>query len=136
MATTRVVLSGPLFSGEAASAAADFANSLAGEVADIAKTWIMLDTERMDKSGRGGTGAAAGGVQLTGGGGRYTITGGIREGVYAWPWLEGTSKRNESTKFRGYHTFRRTRLRLRKQISPLAEMRLAAYIDRMGGGEG
>jgi hypothetical protein len=125
-----------LFSGEAAAAAPDFTNSLAGEVAEVAKTWIMLDTERMDKSGRGGTGAAAGGVQLTGGGGSYTVSGGIREGEFSWPWLEGVSKRNESTGFRGYSSFRRTRLRLRKQISPLAEMRLAAYIDRMGGGEG
>ena len=135
MATTRVVISGPIFSGAAAQAAAEFTDSLASEVAEIGRDWIRLDTERMDRSGRGGTGRAAGGVQLTGGGTSYTISGGIRQGEYSWPWLEGTSKRNQSTGFRGYGSFRRTRLRMRKQIRPYAESQLAAYIIRMGGSE-
>jgi hypothetical protein len=133
VATTRVIISGPIFSGAAAQAAAEFTDSLAGEVAEIGATWIKLDTERMDRSGRGGTGRAAGGVQITGGGSSYTIRGGIREGEYSWPWLEGTSPRNASTGFKGYGSFRRTRLRMRKQIRPYAEAELAAYIIRMGG---
>ncbi|MGH3402671.1 MAG: hypothetical protein ACRDRJ_09215 [Streptosporangiaceae bacterium] len=133
MATTKVILSGPLFDGTADAAARDFVNSLAAEVAAIGRDWIKLDTQRMDKSGRGGTGAAAGGVQLTGSGGSYTISGGIRKGEYAWPWLEGTSKRNESTGFKGYHTFRRTRLRMRTQVTPFAQAQMEKYITQMGG---
>jgi hypothetical protein len=87
-------------------------------------------------TGRGGTGAAAAGVEgPTGGNGAYTISGGIREGKYSWPWLEGTSRRNQTTDFPGYKTFRRTRLRMRKQLKPYAESQLAAYIERMGGSE-
>jgi hypothetical protein len=134
MATTKVVLSGPLFDGQAAAAAKDFADSLAHEVADIGRDWIRLEAMGMDKSGRGGTGRAAGGVMLAGGDGTYVIYGGIRKGEYAWPWLEGTSRRNRSTKFGGYHTFRRTRLRMRKQVTPYAQAKLEQYLLRMGGG--
>jgi hypothetical protein len=135
MATTKVVLSGPLFTGEAAAAAKDFADSLADEVAQIGRDWIRLDTVRMNKSGRGDTGRAAAGVELSGGNGRYIISGGIREGEYAWTWLEGTSKRNQSTGFKGYGSFRRTRLRMRKQVTPFAQQRIEEFLARMGGGE-
>ena len=133
MATTRIKLSGPLFDGQADEAAADFLKSLVREVAEIGVDWIKLETYKMDKSGRGGTGAAAGGVQLTGAGTSYTISGGVREGEYNWPWLEGTSKRNVGSEFKGYKTFRRTRLRMRKQVTPYAQELLTGYLARMGG---
>ena len=133
MATTKVILSGPLFDGQADAAAADFTRSLTLEIAEIGRDWIKLDTGRMDKSGRGGTGAAAAGVDLVGQGLNYVISGGIRERMYSWPWLEGTSKRNQSTGFRGYGTFRRTRLRMRKQVTPFAQAKLNEYLARMGG---
>jgi len=134
VATTKVILSGPLFDGQAAAAAADFTDSLAGEIAEIGRTWIRLDTDRMVKSGSD-TGAAAAGVELAGGNGQYVIKGGIRKGEYDWPWLEGTSRRNMSTGFKGYSTFKRTRLRMRKQVTPFAQQRLEEYLIRMGGGE-
>jgi hypothetical protein len=133
MATTKVTLTGPIFDGQAATAAAEFTRALSSEIAEIARDWIKLDTTRMDKSGRGGTGAAAGGVKLAGSGDNWVISGGISEGNYAWPWLEGTSKRNKSTQFAGYHTFRRTRARMRRQVTPYAQAELQAFIGRMGG---
>lgn len=133
MATTRIKLSGPLFDGQADEAARDFLATLTREVAEIGQTWIRLETLKMDRSGRGGTGRSAEGVRLTGAGTSYTISGGVREGEYSWPWLEGTSKRNEGSKFKGYKTFRRTRLRMRKQVTPYAQDLLAAYLARMGG---
>ena len=136
MATTKVILSGPLFDGQASEAARDFTDSLAHEVAEIGRDWIRIEATGMDKSGRGGTGKAAGGVEgPIGSNGAYVIRGGIREGKYAWPWLEGDSKRNQSTGFKGYHTFRRTRLRMRKQVQPFAQARLEQYLLMMGGGE-
>jgi hypothetical protein len=134
MATTKVTITGPVFDGQAAIAARDFTRALSTEIAEIARDWIKLDTARMDKSGRGGTGAAASGVKLAGSGQNWTVSGGINKGVYAWPWLEGTSKRNQSTPFKGYHTFRRTRARMRTQVTPYAQKELAAFIERMGGG--
>lgn len=135
MATTKVTLSGPIFTGEATAAAQEFTDSLAAEIAAIGRDWIKLDTDRMDKSSRGGTGRAASGVEVTGSGGNYAVTGGIRKGVYAWPWLEGTSRRNQSTGFKGYGSFRRTRLRMRTQVQPYAQAKLSEYLERMGGGE-
>lgn len=35
--------------------------------------------------------------------------------------------------FRGYRTFHRTRLRMRKQAAPLADMRLREFLAEMGG---
>jgi hypothetical protein len=134
MATTKIVMTGPIFDGQAEAAARDFTRALAAEIAEIGRDWIKLDTQRMDKSGRGGTGDAAGGVKLAGSGGSQVISGGIRKGVYAWPWLEGTSRRNQTTGFKGYHSFRRTRLRMRKQVTPYAQAELAKFIERMGGG--
>lgn len=136
MATTKVILTGPLFDGQAAEAAKDFTDSLAHEVAEIGRDWIRIEAMGMDKSGRGGTGRAAAGVEgPAGGNGAYTILGGIRQGRYSWPWLEGTSKRNTTTSFPGYHTFRRTRLRMRKQVTPFAQARLEQYLAEMGGSE-
>lgn len=134
MARTKIVLTGPLFDGSAAAAAKDFTTSIAGETALIGRDWVKLDTERMTKSGRS-TGAASGGVELAGGNGAWTIKGGVREREYSWPWLEGTSQRNTSTGFKGYGTFRRTTLRMRKQVTPFAQLRLEEYLNRMGGGD-
>jgi hypothetical protein len=133
MATTKIVLSGPIFDGEAEEAAEAFLRELVPEVAEVGRDWIKLETLKMDRSHRGGTGRSAEGVRLTGAGTQYVISGGLRKGEYSWPWLEGTSKRNESTGFKGYKTFRRTRLRMRKQAGEYAQRLLAKYLERMGG---
>lgn len=133
MARTYVRLTGPLFDGQAEDAAQSFLDELTAEIAEIGRDWIRLDTGRMDKSGRGGTGAAAAGAELIGQGRDWVIRGGTRAGEYSWPWLEGTSRRNQTTGFKGYKTFRRTRLRMRRQVTPYAQERLTAYLARMGG---
>lgn len=136
MATTRVVITGPLFDGQAAEAARDFTDSLSREIAEIGKTWIQIEAHGFDKSGHGGTGAAAEGVEgPVGSNGAYVIKGGIREGKYSWPWLEGTSQRNTTTEFAGYKTFKRTRQRMRKQVTPFAQSQLEQFLALMGGGE-
>lgn len=133
MPRTKVILSGPLFDGEAAKAAEEFTSALAAEIAAIGQTWIKVEASSFDKSGRGGTGAAAEGVELVGRGRDWVIRGGIRAGAYSWPWLEGTSQRNVSTGFKGYKTFSRTRARMRKQVTPYAQEELGKFIAAMGG---
>jgi hypothetical protein len=133
MPTTRVKLEGPLFTGEAAAAADEFTAALAAEIAAIGQTWIKVEANTFDKSGRGGTGRAADGVELVGQGRNWVIRGGIRAGEYSWPWLEGTSKRNQGNKFKGYKTFSRTRARMRKQVTPWAQEELSKFIAQMGG---
>ncbi|HEY6494945.1 MAG TPA: hypothetical protein VIZ43_16850 [Trebonia sp.] len=133
MATTRVVVRGPVFDGRADAAVHRFLAEAVDELAQIGQTWIRTEAEGFDRSGRGGTGRAAAGVEVRAEGSDRVIRGGISEGEYAWPWLEGTSRRNSDTSFRGYHTFRRTRLRMRKQAGQYAQDLLEKYLPQMGG---
>lgn len=53
------------------------------------------------------------------------------------PWLEGTSTRNEHTRFKGYRMFKLTRGRLRKNVGPLVrELFDQAVANLRGGGAG
>lgn len=47
------------------------------------------------------------------------------------PWLEGTSSRNSSTRFKGYANFRRTAQELESRLDDLAEAALQKRMDRM-----
>lgn len=51
--------------------------------------------------------------------------------VYA-PWLEGTSKRNQSTRFKGYHTFRLITAEFRAgRAAEVARPVVAEHVGRM-----
>lgn len=138
MATSRIVVhaEGPLFDGEAQAAVTEWLDSAKQEIADIGATWIKIEAHGFNRSGRGGTGQAAQAVTVS----RYgplndvRIRGGMAAGQVWWPWLEGISPRNASTGFKGYKTFRKTRLRLRRIATPFAQQRLEEFIARLGGG--
>lgn len=49
------------------------------------------------------------------------------------PWLEGVSSRNQSTRFKGYRSFKLTRARLRKQVGHLVQGLLDRAIAELGG---
>jgi hypothetical protein len=129
---------GPLFDGRASEAVKQWLDDTKQEVADIGADWIRLAALGMDKSGRGGTGRAAAAVEVS----KYgtfndvRVFGGMVTGQVWWPWLEGDSQRNVGSKFKGYHVFRLTRLRLRRIVTPLAQQRLEEFIGRMGGHTG
>lgn len=57
----------------------------------------------------------------------------IHDRVIYGPWLEGTSKRNRSTRFKGYRLWRKTRERLQERAPQVAEENLRLFIGRMGG---
>ena len=46
-------------------------------------------------------------------------------------WLEGTSRRNQTTRFKGYHLFRNARMRIEARALPLFEERLRPAIARL-----
>jgi hypothetical protein len=50
------------------------------------------------------------------------------------PWLEGTSTRNTSTRFKGYRMFKLTRGRLRKQVGPLVQDLFERAVAKLRGG--
>jgi len=130
---TSVERYGPVFDGRAEIAVLEFERAVTREAAEIGRDWIRIAAMGMDKSGRGGTGAAAAGVLLNPIPGGWRIFGAMVKGTVWWPWLEGTSKRNASTGFKGYDAFRATKFKLQRSIPAIAEMKLAEYLPQMGG---
>lgn len=128
---------GPVFDGVADRVMHDVVGAAVAELADIGQTDIKIAANAMDKSGRGGTGRAAAGVQVLDRG-EFTkvIWGDMVEGQVWWPWLEGTSKRNRSTGFKGYHAFRTERFRLGHYAPQVLEAKLAERIGEIGGHAG
>jgi hypothetical protein len=53
-----------------------------------------------------------------------------RDIIYG-PWLEGTSQRNLTTRFKGYHSFRRATQKVESLLDTFLKSVLARYIGRM-----
>jgi hypothetical protein len=131
---TDVFRYGPIFDGRAEFSVEEFQADVTRTAAEVGRDMLRVAALGMDKSGRGGTGAAARGVLLFPIGiAAWRIYGAQIKGKVWWPWLEGDSKRNLSTKFKGYHAFRATRWKLTRAIPAIAEMKLAEYLPEMGG---
>lgn len=124
---------GPLFDGRAVAASHEFLNKATQRLAETGRDWIMIDANAMDRSGRGGTGRAAAGVLIYDRGDGRAIFGEMNAGQVWWPWLEGTSKRNRSTRFGGYHTFRKTRQRLADHLQDIVRPLLDEFLAKIGG---
>lgn len=123
---------GPIFDGKAEEAAhrvVDLAKQdLAEEGAAMLRGW----DPRMVRSGRH-TGAFAENIHVTTRGRALVIPGPMIKGTTWAPWLEGTSKRNRDSRFKGYHLFRRTAAALRARARAVTQKRLDEYLGQMGG---
>lgn len=49
-------------------------------------------------------------------------------GVIYGPWLEGTSSRNDRTRFKGYHTFRQVLQQMDKKAENIAEQSISQAV--------
>jgi len=57
----------------------------------------------------------------------------VSDGGYLYgPWLEGTSQRNKSTRFKGYGTFRKAKLWVKKRVPEILQKRVAAFTAKYG----
>jgi hypothetical protein len=122
---------GPLSNGEAVKALSDWSESVA---AALGKEGVdLLRAFPMDKTGR-----AHGGFQsnlnVVQQGSTARIKGPMISGVTWSPWLEGTSRRNSSTRFKGYHLFRKTRQELQRRAPEIGQRELDKIMPRLGGG--
>lgn len=61
---------------------------------------------------------------------RWDIT---DQGSHYGPWLEGTGSRNETSRFKGYQTFRKTEEWLQERAIEIADETLPRYLDEIGG---
>jgi hypothetical protein len=125
-----VNVSGPLFDGRMDATVVQWLDATKKDVADLGVQEIQQRALKFNRSGRGtGHYATTISTRMVSYGDQLINDGGI---VYG-PWLEGASKRNSSTRFKGYHQFRRTRTRLRKLYGEVAQQKLTEFIGRMGG---
>jgi hypothetical protein len=58
----------------------------------------------------------------------------IFDPVVYGPWLEGTSKRNRSTRFKGYRLWRKTAQALNDDATAIADRRMPELVQKLGGG--
>jgi hypothetical protein len=121
---------GPLSNGEAERALDDWASSTAKALADKGKE--MLAAFPMNKTGRAHSGFQDN-LRVLQQGPQARIPGPMIKGVTWAPWLEGTSSRNQSTSFKGYHLFRKTRQDLQKQAPEIGQQELDKIMPRLGG---
>lgn len=135
MGTLRIRLdcqvTGPLGDGRAEKAAREWAENTSQALGDEGVR--MLRAYPMNKTGRarGGFEGALRTVRRSAS--EVRIPGPQQRGVAWAPWLEGTSKRNESTHFRGYHLFRKTRAELQKMAPEIGQRELDKIMPQIGG---
>lgn len=125
---------GPLFEpGVPAHVLNDWQRDTLEEIAHQAQQEIQRRARGFNKSGRGGTGRAASAVHAYDRGSSWAVVGENNEGVVWWPWLEGTSKRNATTRFKGYHVFRIVKNIMRRKAKRIGDDIMQAYLPFIGG---
>ena len=137
-----VKVSGPMFDGRAADALKRGIEQARKTVADNGARLAaaaLTSSIRHQHSGRavhGVTTTARSRAYQTG---KYTlpVAAGPDETIVTTdlatygPWLEGTGSRNDSTRFKGYHSFRLAGQELDRVAGHLAEVALAPYVREM-----
>ncbi len=102
-----VKLSGPLFAADASAKAKEAGAGVVRELTEIAMQWLAQDVPVV-------TGNLRRNIHPTIDGPMARIT---SEAIYG-AWIEGTSSRNETTRFKGYANFRRAQQMLTDEQVP------------------
>jgi len=125
-----VTVAGPLLEGRGPAILREFFDDATKLVAERGREEV---SKRATSRPRHPTGAFARSVVVKQFG-RSRAINATYPGVTYGPWLEGTSTRNASTRFKGYRLFKLTRGRLRKQVAELVQGLLDRAVARLGGG--
>jgi hypothetical protein len=129
--TAKLDVSGPLADGTAAKVTEKWASNTAAALG--ARAVELLRAVPMDKTGRSRGGFQAS-LKVLQKGPAAQVPGPMIRGVTWAPWLEGTSRRNESTHFKGYRLFRKTRTVLNKEATRIGQQELDKLMPELGGG--
>lgn len=120
-----VNLKGPVFDGSAArimrAVNDEVEDDIATEGVNVVRSELghLLDNPTGYYESRIQTDRARGGTVVNDG------------GVIYGPWLEGTSSRNKSTRFKGYRAFRLAGQRLNQQAPEIAARTVQRHIGRL-----
>jgi hypothetical protein len=119
-------VSGPIFDGRAAAAAAEFTEQIKQDVAAQGYANVMTN---LNTSIRHPTPYYETQITTSRHGDALVVN--DRDIIYG-PWLEGVGSRNKTTRFKGYFSFRRATQELRKQVKGLSDRLLREkYLRRM-----
>jgi hypothetical protein len=121
----QVTATGPVFDGRAAAAVDDFLTDAEDTLADAGVNRIR---QRLGTVLRNPTGYYASRIVTERAGEDRAVT---DSRVVYGPWLEGTSSRNQATRFKGYRTFRLTTQQLQAEAHDIAQRVLPRYLERM-----
>jgi len=125
-----VTVAGPLMEGRGPAVLQRFFDDATKLVAEAGRDELR---KRATSKPRHPSGATAGAIVIRDFAKGRTIITDYPQVLYG-PWLEGTSSRNTSTRFKGYRMFKLTRGRLRKRVGPLVQDRLDRAVAELGGG--
>lgn len=110
MPEANVHMYGPMFDGRALGALTGFEREWRYQVAERGKDMVL---EELSMVLQHPTGYYESQVRVEG---RANFVDVVTDGgVIYGPWLEGTSRRNQTTRFKGYGTFRKVQERLEKE---------------------
>jgi hypothetical protein len=121
-----VGLSGALIEGLGPQVIADYLDETRHVVGVLAYTEVRV---QLDRSLQHPTGTYTGRLTVQPVGRQTVVT---DQGIVYGPWLEGTSHRNQSTRFKGYHSFQRAAKTTDAKADAVAEQILQKYLPRLG----
>lgn len=116
--SSRIRVTGPLTDGRAARIMDDFANDLEEHGAEWAERSIKRTYHASFKHP---TGYYESNIRIENVGGHPEVTDGGFAGPVYGPWLEGVGSRNNTTRFKGYHAFRKAAMRLERRFEEMGE---------------
>lgn len=129
--TLKLDASGPLANGDADKLAEKWVENTTQALGG--KAVEMLRAFPMNKSGRARGAFQAQLHTVRKSLNVVTVPGPQQKGVVWSPWLEGKSRRNETTKFAGYGLFRKTRIQLQKLAPQVGQEELDKLMAEIGG---
>jgi hypothetical protein len=126
MDNVEVSMHGPVFNGQALAAMRDFERAA---VADVADYGVEAVRENLHGVLKHPTGRYSSTIHAQ----KAALNAEILDGTVYGPWLEGVGSRNATTRFKGYHTFRKTTQKVQEQAGEIAAHALPPYLARMNG---
>lgn len=121
-----ITVSGPIFDGRAVAAGADLTQAIVDRVAAFALEAVQ---KNLDGSLKNPTPYYETQIQVTN---ALTERRVDDRGVIYGPFLEGTSSRNQTTRFKGYASFRRAYQSTVQAVPGLAESEVRRHLGRFG----
>lgn len=126
MSTVEIVVKGPILTGQADTIVGLMVDDIRDEVAAFAIEAVQFN---LDGSIKHPTPYYETQIQISNVGHDRSVN---DRGIVYGPWLEGTSSRNQTTRFKGYASFRRAHQTTEQNAQRLADRVVHRYIGRLG----